>query len=136
MARESSVIVGSGIAPLKKLLCPNQTTQERHLRGTSVVVLNPEDGSAGGSGLVTVVTVGGAAVKLPSVALKYRRAITIFNNDLNTEILYIGFDPGLSTGTGFPIPAGSSISMDINGQVVVYGISGGNNIDIRILELS
>jgi hypothetical protein len=136
MAREASVIVGSGINPLKKDVCINDTTHERHLRGTSTVILNPEDASAGCSGLVTVLTVGGTAVKLPSVALKYRRAITIFNNDNGLEILYIGFDPTLSTGAGFPIQAGSSISMDINGQVVVYGISDGSDIDVRILELS
>ncbi|MHA2063075.1 MAG: hypothetical protein ACXABY_01720 [Candidatus Thorarchaeota archaeon] len=135
MAYESSVIVGSGIGPLKKLLCPNSTTKERHLRGTQVVVINPEDGSAGGSGLVTAVTVNETAVQLPSSPLVYRRAISICNNSaLNT--LYIGFGPELQTGTGWPIPAGTTISMDVNGQVVVYGISDGAGTDVRILELS
>lgn len=134
MAREASVIVGSGINPLKKDVCVNNTTGERHLRGTAVVILNPEDGSAGCSGLVTAVTLGITAVQLPSTPLKYRRAISICNN--SAETIYIGFDPGVVTGTGWPIPAGTAISLDINGQVLVYGVGASNSLDVRILELS
>ncbi len=137
MAREASVIVGSGIGPLKKDLCPNATTQERHLRGTNVVLLNPEDGSAGCSGLVTAITVGTTTVKLPTTPLKYRRALSICNNstDLNA-ILYIGFDPGVETGTGFPIPPGATLPLQANGQVEVYGVGAIAGTDIRVLELS
>jgi hypothetical protein len=135
MARESSVIVGSGINPLKKDLCPNGTTGERHLRGTQVVVLNPEDASAGCSGLATPVTVGSITIPLPTAPLKYRRAMSICNNT-TTATLYIGFDPGVTTGTGWPIPPKTSISLDINGQVLVYGIGDSESMDIRILELS
>ena len=134
MAYEASVIVGSGINPLKKDVCPNDTTQERHLRGTNVVCLNPEDASAGCSGINTQVNVGTTAVKLPTTPLKYRRAIAIFNNDAS-ENLYIGFDSSVTTGTGWPIPPSSSLPMDINGAVEVYGIAS-STIDIRILELS
>ena len=133
MAHESTAIVGSGIAPLKKQLLVNPTTQERHLRGTQVVVVNPEDGSAGGSGLVTAVSVGATAVKLPTTPLRGRRAIAVFNN--SSAPLYVGFSPNVTTGNGWPIPAGSSLPMDINGQVELYGIAS-STLDIRILELS
>ena len=135
MAFESSAIVGSGINPLKKDLCVNQTTGERYLRGTQVVVVNPEDASAGCSGLVTTTTLTGSTVQLPLTPLKYRRAISICNNSA-TDTIFIGFDPGLTTGTGFPILPRSQLNMDINGQVIVYGVSGGTSTDIRVLELS
>lgn len=134
MAYEASIVVGSGINPLKKQVCPNETTQERHLRGTNIVLLNPEDSSAGCSGLATQVNVGSSVVKLPTTPLKYRRAIAIFNND-SSENLYIGFSPDVTTGTGWPIPPSSSLPMDINSEVEVYGIAS-STIDIRILELS
>lgn len=137
MAYESSIIVGSGQNPLKQdsaHLCPNAITQERHLRGTQVVLVNPEDSSAGGSGMARQVTVGTSVVKLPTTPLKYRRAIAIYNNDSVTT-LFIGFDSSVTTGTGYPIPAGSSLPMDANGSLEVYGIAA-SNIDIRILELS
>ena len=137
MAREGSTIVGSGINPLKKDLCVNRTTQERHLGGTQVVVTNAEDASAGGSGLVTVLTVDTTAVKLPEPPLKYRRAISILNNSTNpNRILYIGFDSSVSTGTGFPIPPGATLPLQVNGQVEVYGIGATTGTDVRILELS
>ena len=132
MAREASVIVGSGINPLKKDLCPNNTTQERHLRGTATVILNPEDASAGCSGLVTPLTIGGTTVELPVPPLKYRRAISICNNS-TVDTLYIGFDPGVTTGTGWPIGPKNTISLDINGQVVVYGVSDSSSTDVMIL---
>ena len=134
MAKEASVIVGSGINPLKKNVPTNNTTQESHLRGTSVVVLNPEDGSAGGSGLVTTVTLTGTTVQLPSKPLKYRRAISICNNSA-ADTIYIGFDLNVTTGTGWPIAPKNTISLDINGQVIIYGVSDGST-DVRILELS
>jgi hypothetical protein len=135
MARESSVIVGSGINPLKKDVCPNNTTKERHLRGTNTVILNPEDASAGCSGLVTAVTLGASTVQLPTAPLPYRRAISICNNSTSATV-YIGFDVGVTTGTGWPIAPGSAISLDINGDVKVYGASDSAGTDVRILELS
>ncbi len=135
MAREGSTIVGSGINPLKKNVCVNQTTKERHLGGTQVIVVNAEDASAGCSGLVTTMTLGGTAMKLPITPLEYRRAISICNNSL-ADTIFIGFDPGLTTGTGFPVLPRSQLNLDINGQVLVYGISSGTSTDVRILELS
>lgn len=134
MAYEASVIVGSGINPLKKQVCPNDTTQERHLRGTNVVCLNPEDSSAGCSGLASQINVGTTATKLPLTPMKYRRAVAIFNND-SAVTLYIGFDSDVTTGTGWPVPPATSLPMDANASLEVYGIAA-SSIDVRILELS
>lgn len=136
MAREASVIVGSGITPLKQAVITNETTQEKHLRGTSVVILNPEDGSAGGSGLASSLTLGAAVVKLPNVPMRYRRAISIMNNGAGNKAIYIGFSSDINSGTGWPIAAGGSISLEINAEVEVYGLTAGSDIDVRILELS
>jgi len=135
MAHEASVILGSGINPLKKGVPTNGTTHESHIRGTNVVLANPEDCSAGGSGLVTAVTLGGTVVKLPTTPLKYRRAISVLNNSTG-DTVYIGFNPALTTGTGWPLAAGGSISFDMNGEVLLYGLSSGTSTDVRILELS
>lgn len=134
MAFESSVIVGSGIAPLKKHLPINAKSHERHLRGTQVVLINPEDSSAGGSGIVTAVTVGSSAVKLPTTPLVGRRAMAVFNASTSVT-LYVGFDPNVTTGTGWPVPPSTSLPMDLNAQVELYGIAA-SSIDVRVLELS
>jgi len=135
MAHEASVIIGSGIGPLKNKVPYNTTSKERHLRGTATVILNPEDASAGYSGLVTAITLGGTAVQLPSTPLKYRRAISICNNSA-TDNIYFGFDSSVTTGLGWPIPAKGTVSLDINGDVHVWGISDAASTDVRILELS
>lgn len=135
MAHEASIIIGSGINPLKQDVPANSTSHESHLRGTNVVLINPEDCSAGGSGLVTAITLGVTATKLPVTPLKYRRAISILNNS-TSDIVYVGFDPAITTATGWPLAAGGSISFDMNGQVLLYGISSSASTDVRILELS
>ena len=135
MARESSVIIGSGINPLKKGVPIHPRTQNRHIGGSNVIVVNPEDSSAGGSGLVTAITLAGTAVQLPSIPLQGRRAISICNNSA-TDTCYIGFDLTVETGTGWPIAPKNTISLDINGEVIIYGVSAGGATDIRILELS
>jgi len=135
MAYESSAIVGSGLNPLKKDVCVNTTTGERHLRGTNVNILNPEDASAGCSGLVTAVTLGTTTVQLPLTPLPYRRAMSICNNSI-TATVYIGFDPDVTTGTGWPLAPKNAISLDVNGQVLVYAVSDAAATDVRVLELS
>jgi hypothetical protein len=134
MAHEGTVIVGSGIQPLKKQLPVNEVSQERHLRGTQVVLLNPEDSSAGGSGVTTKVIVSTVSTKLPPVPMQKRRAIALFNTD-TTATLYIGFDSGVTTATGWPVPPSTSLPIDLNPEVEIYGIAS-SAIDIRILELS
>jgi len=134
MAREGSTIVGSGINPLKKGVCVNKTTKERHLGGTQVIVTNAEDNSAGCSGVVTAITVGTTAVKLPTTPMVYRRGMAIANES-NNRTLFVGFDPGVTISTGFPVPAGNSLPMDVNAEIEVYGVASAD-IDIRVLELS
>jgi hypothetical protein len=136
MAKESSVTVGSGINPAKKIIPRNQTTGERHLLGVNTVCINPEDASAGGSGLVTAAVLTSSDVsQLPSTPFPYRRSIGIHNSDLEATV-YIGFSPEIASGVGWPIGPGSSISMDINSEVIVYGISDRTSNQVRILELS
>lgn len=135
MAHEASVIVGSGANPGKSQVPFNQTTQERQLRGTSVVVLNAEDNSAGLGGAVTQITTSGVAVQLPSSPLRYRRAISIRNNNPSTGTLYIGFTSGVSTSDGYPVEAGEALPMEINGAIQIWGISSAN-VDVRIIELA
>jgi hypothetical protein len=134
MAHESSVIVGSGLNPLKDTTPVNATTNERHLRGTQVVVVNPEDGSAGGSGLVTAVSVSSTAVKLPTTPLVYRRAVAVANQSTSVT-LYIGFSPDTTTANGFPIGPGATMPMDVNAEIEIYGIAD-STVDVRVLELS
>jgi hypothetical protein len=134
MAYEATTIVGSGINPLKRLVPYNEVSHERHLRGTQVVLINPEDSSAGGSGVVSKVVVSTVSVKLPTLPMVGRRAIAIFNTDVTTT-LYIGFDPAVTTSIGWPIPPNTSLPMDLNAEIEIYGIAG-SAIDIRILELS
>lgn len=137
MAYESSIVVGSGLNPSKKLMPLNNVTNERHLRGTSVVILNPEDASAGGTGSVTAISVGYSGVKLPDSPLVGRRAIAIHNND-PAYTMYIGFDANVTPANGWPVGPNACIPMDLNGQVELYGISQASGIamDIRILEVS
>ena len=132
MARESSMMVGSGLYHAKQNLPPNQTTGEKYLTGTSVVVLNPEDHSAG-AGRASQITVSGVAVQLPIAPLPYRRAIAIRN--VGSGTLYIGFNADVDSVSGFPVMANESLPMDVNGGLQVWGVTP-TPLDVRILELS
>lgn len=137
MARESSVIIGSGLNPRKLQVPINPISNEAHLRGTDVVVINPEDASAGRSGIVTQMNVSTSAVQIPTTPLKYRRALSIRNNS-STAKLYIDFDPGVSTGDGFPINPGEALPIEFNAGIPIWGISDGvgGACDVRVLEVS
>lgn len=134
MANESSIIVGSGLNPLKRLIPDNSISHERHIRGTNTVVINPEDSSAGGSGLVTMKTVGALPTKMPTTSLRNRRAIAIYNNS-SSVTLYLGFDSSVAISNGWPLPPGASIPFDMNAEIEIYGVAS-SNVDVRILELS
>lgn len=129
----STAVLGSGLAPLKKLVPTNPSTNERHLRGINTNILNYEDASASTSGLNTQLTIGGSATRIPSSPLRYRRSIIVINNN-NTGILYLGFDSSVTTSTGFPLSPGCALPMDLSSLVTLWGI-GSTNIDCRILEL-
>ena len=79
MASENTSTVGSGINPLKYSMVMNPFSQERHLRGTAIINLNPEDNSAGLAGRSSAVSVGTTATLIPTAPLVYRRAISVFN---------------------------------------------------------
>jgi hypothetical protein len=134
MANESSVVVGSGLNPLKRLIPENSVSHERHIRGTNAVIINPEDSSVGGSGLVSTKTVGSLATKIPTTSMRNRRAIAIYNNS-SSVTLYIGFDSSLSVSNGWPLPPGASIPFDMNAEIEIYGVAS-SSVDVRILELS
>jgi len=134
MANESSVVVGSGLNPLKRVIPENSVSHERHLRGTNAVIINPEDSSVGASGLVSMKTVGSTATKLPTSAMRNRRAIAVYNNS-SSVTLYIGFDTSLTVNNGWPLPPGASIPFDMNAEIEIYGVAV-SNVDVRILELS
>jgi len=134
MASESSVIVGSGLNPLKLLVPSNATSNESHLRGTNSVIVNPEDSSAGRGGRVTQMNVGVSAVQIPTIPLDYRRAIAIRNNSSIAK-LYIGFSPGVTTADGFPLNPGESLPLEFNAGIPIWGIAD-TTADVRILEVS
>lgn len=136
MAYESSVLIGSGLNPLKYEVPVNPRSQERHLRGSDVVVLNPEDASAGIGGAVTQITMSsGVPVKLPTTPLQYRRALSIRNFNSSTGTLYVGFTSGVTVADGFPLDAGESLPMQMNGAIEVWGITD-VAVDVRIIELA
>ena len=134
MAQESSVIVGSGLNPVKYAIPFNSRSNERHLRGSDVVVVNPEDASAGLSGLASrVILAGGAAQQLPNSPLTYRRAVSVRNNSAAT--LYVGFTSAVSTATGYPLASGQSLPLQVNGAIRIWGIAD-SAVDVRIIELA
>jgi hypothetical protein len=134
MAREASVLVGSGLTPGLLNLPPNATTQERHLTGTAVVVLNPEDNAIGGRLQVDQVSVGSGVLPLPaSGVLPYRRSIAIQN--LGADTLYIGSTSGVTTLTGFAIAANSLFSIECKNNVEIWAISDGSS-DVRTIQAS
>lgn len=136
MAYEVSSIPGSGLNPSKQAIPTHPKTGERSLRGTSVVVLNPEDNSAGIGGAVSQVTIAsGVPAKLPTAPLTYRRAISVRNFNPSTGTLYVGFTSGVTTANGFPLEAGESLPMEINGAIEIWGAAN-VSIDVRIIELA
>lgn len=134
MAQESSVIIGSGLNPAKYATPVNARSQERHLRGTDVCVINPEDNSAGlaGSGS-QLTTVSNTPTRLPLRPLTYRRAISVYN--ASNAPLYVGFNSNVSASNGFPLASGQSLPLQVNGAIQVWGISA-SPVDVRIIELA
>ncbi|MHA2063085.1 MAG: hypothetical protein ACXABY_01770 [Candidatus Thorarchaeota archaeon] len=135
MAREASVLVGSGLTPGLQTMPRNNTTQERHLAGTAVVVLNPEDNAIGGRLQVDQVSVGSSGVlPLPaSGVLPYRRSIAIQN--LGADTLYIGSTSGVTALTGFAIAINNTFSIECKNNVEIWAISDGTS-DVRTIQAS
>jgi hypothetical protein len=135
MAYESSVIIGSGLNPPKLNVPFNFRSKERHLRGTDVVVINPEDSSVGIGGAITQVTVNTTAMKLPTTPLKYRRSLAIRNCNTGSGTVYLGFAPSIVVADGYPLDPGESFPMQINGAIEVWGIAD-VDVDVRIIEVA
>lgn len=79
------------------------------------------------------VTVSTSAVKLPATSMEGRRSILIFDNSTTID-LYIG-GSDVTTTNGIPITAKSTITIDANEDVDVYGIAS-ESINVRVLEMS
>jgi hypothetical protein len=133
MAREASVVAGSGITPGLEGVPARQDGSKR-LTGTAVAIINPEDNSAHGVLLNTQQTVGTSAAALPTSPLDGRRSISVFNTD-DTATLYIGSGSGVTTDNGYPVGPGTAFSAELGGNVELWGVST-TDIDVRVLEVS
>lgn len=133
MAHESSIILGSGLHSKREEMAELANNRDQvGVRGTSVVVLNPEDGSAFGPLLSQQITVGGSAQAIPANPYEYRRAIAIYNES-TTASVYIG-GSNVTTSNGFPILPGEKFSIDISARGIIYAIAS-SSVSIRILEV-
>jgi len=80
------------------------------------------------------VSVTGTATALPATGLVGREAIAIYNNTSATEVLYIG-GSDVTTSNGFPLTSSApAITLDLDATVIIYGISDGTTVDVRVLE--
>lgn len=78
----------------------------------------------------TVTTTSGA---LNTSDLANRRFIWFFNN--GNKSVFIG-PSGVTTGTGFPIPAGSLLEARIGPSVAIHAVAASGSQDIRVLQAS
>ena len=76
------------------------------------------------------VTVGVTATAIPAIALSKRLFILIINNSDN--IVYIG-NSSVTTAGGFPLLPRGALRLDIEDDVIVYGVSSAPS-EVRILE--
>ena|SRR3990167_7470990 len=79
----------------------------------------------------SAVTVVQIAILLPAVPLSKRKYVTIFNNSSN--VIYIG-DLSVTTSDGFPLYPRAQISIAIEDDIDIYGISSTGNNDVRVFE--
>ena len=128
MAYESSTITGSGITALR------ETYQLTGLRGSNVVIINPEDilcalGKTANSGF----TVTSSATTLLTVPiLAGRRKLLVFN--LGPQTVFIG-QSGITTSNGYPVPSGVEKAFDVLAYGGLFAISAGTS-DVRTLQIA
>jgi len=79
------------------------------------------------------ITVTTAATALPAVALTDRKNLSLYNNGASD--IFIGSSTVTASG-GFPVPRRTSLSLDVNNNVIVYAITSAGTADVRILEVS
>jgi len=88
-----------------------------------------------GTPKTTAVSVGGTATLLPTTALIKRRTLSLYNAS-SSETLYIG-GTDVTIDNGFPVPPESySPSIDAGEEMLIYGITSGVDIDIRVFEVN
>jgi hypothetical protein len=119
MAREGHVVVGSGMKPNIDGTCERKDGR-KYMTGTNVVVINPEDASAGGMFQTTQIDIGGVATQIVAAPLEYRRSVAIRNKSI-AGTLYLGETSSVTTSTGFPVEPGEVFQADINGKCSALG---------------
>lgn len=133
MAHESSIILGSGLhSKREEMQTLANSVAQVGVRGTSVVLLNPEDASVFGPIKSQQITVGGTAQPIPAIPFEYRRAIAIYNESTTANV-YLG-GSGVTTANGFPLLPGEKISLDATARAIIYAVSS-SSVSIRILEV-
>lgn len=80
--------------------------------------------------LSSAVSVTTSATLLPASALTNRTSLCVYNNGSAT--LFVGTS-GVTTSTGFPVPAGGAFCDDVGSQPY-YGIVASGTVEARVLE--
>jgi hypothetical protein len=108
--------------------------------GTEIVSITPNndmqvadfyDTGLANSAVTVDTTVGGT--QLVSSALANRKTVEIQN--LGNRAIFLGLS-GVTSSTGYRIPARGSFSKEIGPNLDLYAIAAGGSQDIRVLELS
>ena len=63
----------------------------------------------------------------------YHQEYKIWNNSAQT--LWLGGTSGLAAAGGYPVPAGTGITMTIGDGEAVYGIATGGTVDARVMQV-
>lgn len=79
------------------------------------------------------VTVGATEVALPTTALAGRRRMMIQN--VSSNDIYVG-PTGVTTSSGLRVSKGSTLSIEIGEDVLLYGIAGSAGNSVRVFELA
>lgn len=80
----------------------------------------------------TNVSVGGTAVQL-ILARTTRQRLLVRNNHA-TQILYLGTDSGVTTSTGFPVAAATTLAIE-NHVGPLWAIASGAATDVRLFDV-
>lgn len=93
------------------------------------------------AGRNTTLDVTTVAIPLPLSALTGRNALSVRNLDVST-ILYVGFDTSLTadsingTTSGWQVGPNETFNVDIQDDIVLYGIVSSGTIKIQVQELA
>ena len=79
----------------------------------------------------TAVTVTTAATLIPTTALTGRRSTVIHNN--GAVVVYLG-NSSVTTADGLPISPNEKFSLDLDANVLLYGIVVTGTCELRVLE--